>query len=173
MTGDILYSNVACYFHVENVCNGKREILFLLKLFKFEYKFCPLRVEQTQANSPPSCHSSKKSWKVVSFFLKETESVWDAHAYWPCLQVDGWQRNWKAQSSLRFPLIIHPVFFAFTVCCCALKPYSRCPVPFQQTQDMLCWVTSPFFLALLCESEELADPELLCWPLEAMEPPMR
>ena len=158
MTGDILYSDVACYFHVENVCDGKHEILFLLNLFKFEYKFCPLRVEQTQANSRPSFPSSKRSWTVVSFF-KETFWVYVRCSCLLNLFTGRWlTEELKGSVLTKISLDIHTVVFAFTVCCCALKPYSRYPVTFQQTQDMLCWVTSPFFLALLCEAEELASP---------------
>lgn len=158
MIGDILYSDVACYFHVENVCDGKHEILFLLNLFKFEYKFCPLRVEQTQANSCPSCPSSKRSWTVVSFF-KETFWVYVRCSCLLNLFTGRWlTEELKGSVLTKISLDIHTVVFAFTVCCCALKPYSRYPVTFQQTQDTLCWVTSPFFLALLCEAEELASP---------------
>lgn len=158
MTGDILYSDVACYFHVENVCDGKHEILFLLNLFKFEYKFCPLRVEQIQANSRPSCPSSKRSWTVVSFF-KETFWVYVRCSCLLNLFTGRWlTEELKGSVLTKISLDILTVVFAFTVCCCALKPYSRYPVTFQQTQDMLCWVTSPFFLALLCEAEELASP---------------
>jgi len=159
VTGDILYSDVACYFHVENVCDGKHEILFLLNLFKFEYKFCLLRVEQTQANSCPSCPSSKRSWRVVSFFFLRKLWVYVRHSCLLNLFTGRWLTvRTEPFSSSKISLDIHTVVFAFTVCCCALKPYSRYPVTFQQTQDMLCWVTSPFFLALLCEAEELASP---------------
>lgn len=100
----------------------------------------------------------KKLKSSIFFFLRKLW-VYVRHSCLLNLFTGRWLTvRTEPFSSSKISLDIHTVVFAFTVCCCALKPYSRYPVTFQQTQDMLCWVTSPFFLALLCEAEELASP---------------